>query len=464
MRKLIILCVPGLSLRYLGPATPNLAGLSQRGGARILRTVIPAVTCTMQSTILTGLPPSEHGAVANGWYFRDLGEIFFWRQSARLVAGERVWEAARARDPAFTSANLFWWYAMHSTTDISVAPRPMYLADGRKLPDVWTSPPSLRETLTRQFGPFPLFQFWGPATSIVSSRWIADCALHVRRTSGPTLTLVYLPHLDYDLQRIGPDDPKIETALREIDAVCGTLIDDAERDGAAVIVLSEYGIGAVDTPIHINRALREAGWLLVRRERGGEQLDPAASAAFAVADHQIAHIYVQKPTLIAEVASVIAALPGIDSVGRAGEFGLHHPHSGELVALAKDNAWFSYYYWLDDAVAPDYARTVEIHRKPGYDPVELFLDPALRAPKLAVGWRLAKRALGFRALMDVIPLDATLVRGSHGRPAANDAAGAVFITSEPVLLPDGPIDATKVKWLMLAHIFSGASAHRGSVR
>jgi predicted AlkP superfamily pyrophosphatase or phosphodiesterase len=464
MRKLIVLCVPGLSLGHLGQATPNLAALSRSGGARALRTVIPAVTCTMQSTILTGLPPSEHGAVANGWYFRDLGEIFFWRQSSRLVAGERVWEAARARDPAFVCANLFWWYAMHSTADISVTPRPMYLADGRKLPDIWASPPGLRETLTRQLGPFPLFQFWGPATSIVSSRWIAESALHVRRISAPTLTLVYLPHLDYDLQRLGPDDPEIARALREIDTVCGTLIADAERDGAVVIVLSEYGISAVDTPIHINRVLREAGWLLVRREYGGEQLDPAASEAFAIADHQIAHIYVQKPELVAEVASVIAALPGVDFVGQADELGLRHPRSGELVALARENAWFSYYYWLDDAAAPDYARTVEIHRKPGYDPVELFLDPALRAPKLAVGWRLAKRALGFRALMNVIPLDATLVKGSHGRRAAKDDAGAVLITSEPALLPDGPIEATKVKSLMLAYIFSGAAAHGGTVQ
>jgi predicted AlkP superfamily pyrophosphatase or phosphodiesterase len=453
MRNLIALCVPGLSPRHLGASTPNLAALVRAGGARPLRTVIPAVTCTMQSTILTGLPPSQHGAVANGWYFRDLGEVFFWRQSARLVTGERVWEAARARDLAFTCANLFWWYAMHGTADISVTPRPMYLADGRKIPDIWAAPPGLREMLTQELGPFPLFQFWGPATGIASSRWIADAALHVRRTRAPTLALVYLPHLDYDLQRLGPDDPAIDTALHAIDAVCGTLIADAERDGAAVIVLSEYGIGAVDTPIHINRALREAGWLLVRQEQGGEHLDPAASAAFAVADHQIAHIYVQRPDLIASVTSVIAALPGVDHVGPPSEFGLNHPRSGELVALAKPNAWFTYYYWLDDAAAPDYARTVDIHRKPGYDPVELFLDPALRVPKLAVGWRLAKRALGFRTLLDVIPLDASLVKGSHGRKAADDDAGAVLISSERALLPDGPIAATDVKPLMIAHLF-----------
>jgi predicted AlkP superfamily pyrophosphatase or phosphodiesterase len=463
MRNLIVLCLPGLSPRHLGPSTPNLSALARCGGARPLRAVVPAVTCTMQSTLLTGLPPSAHGAVANGWYFRDLGEVLFWRQSARLVAGERVWEAARRRDPGFTVATLFWWYAMHSTADISVTPRPMYLADGLKVPDIWASPPGLRDTLTRALGPFPLFQFWGPATSIVSSRWIADCALHVRGAHAPTLTLVYLPHLDYDLQRLGPSDPGIGGALREIDAVCADLIADAQRDGAAVIVLSEYSIGPVDTPIHINRALREAGWLLVRREQGGEHLDTAASLAFAVADHQITHIYIREPELVPAVASAVAALPGVESVGPAREFGLDHPRAGDLVALARPNAWFAYYHWLDDAVAPDYARTVEIHRKPGYDPVELFLDPSLRLPKLAVGWRLAKRALGFRTMMNVIPLDPTLVKGSHGR-LTDDDRGAILIGSEPALLPEGPIAATAVKALLLAHIFPDMTSQGATVQ
>jgi predicted AlkP superfamily pyrophosphatase or phosphodiesterase len=460
MRNLIVLCVPGLLLEHLGSHTPELTALARAGGARPVRTVFPAVTCTVQSTLLTGLLPAKHGAVANGWYFRELGEIYFWRQSSRLIAGERVWEAARARDPAFTCANLFWWYAMHGTADVSVTPRPMYLADGRKIPDIWAFPPGLRESLTDRLGPFPLFDFWGPVTSIASSRWIAQCALVVRLAHQPTLTLVYLPHLDYDLQRKGPHDPAIAVALQDIDSVCGTLIADAQRDGAAVIVLSEYGIGEVDTPIHINRALRRGGWLAVRHEQGGEQLDPASSVAFAVADHQIAHIYIQKPDLIAEVAAIVSALPGVDIVASPSEFGLNHPRSGELVALAQQNAWFTYYFWLDDGLAPDYARTVDIHRKPGYDPVELFLDPALRLPKLALMWRLGKRALGLRTLMDVIPLDASLVKGSHGRQPMDDAAGAVLIASDRTLLPDGPVAATEVKSIMLAHMFPLASSLR----
>jgi predicted AlkP superfamily pyrophosphatase or phosphodiesterase len=345
---------------------------------------------------------------------------------------------------------------MGAAHDIGVTPRPIYKADGRKLPDCYTKPGELRDELTHELGPFPLFQFWGPATSIASSRWIANAALHVRRTRTPTLTLVYLPHLDYDLQRFGPDEPRSAQSLAEIDAVAGDLIADAERDGARVIVLSEYGITPVTTPVHINRALRQAGLLAVRVEDGGEILDVPQARAFAVADHQIAHVYVSEPGLIDEVRRIVAALPGVERVldrHEQKEFALDHARSGELIALAKPDAWFTYYYWLDDARAPDFARLVEIHRKPGYDPVELFLDPAIRMPKLAVGWRLAKRALGLRTLLDVIPLDAGLVRGSHGRVMDNAADGPLFITSELRLAPDGPIAATAVKDAILAHVF-----------
>ena len=346
---------------------------------------------------------------------------------------------------------------MGASHDIGVTPRPIYKSDGRKLPDCYSQPPEIRDELTRELGAFPLFNFWGPATTIASSRWIADASLHVRRTRTPTLTLVYLPHLDYDLQRFGPDDPRIAKSLAEIDAVAGDLIADAERDGARVIVLSEYGISPVDTPIHINRALREAGLLSVRVEDGGELLDVPQARAFAVADHQIAHVYVAEPGLIDEVKRIVAALPGVEQVLDRNEqraIGLDHPNSGELVALARQNAWFTYYYWLDDRLAPDFARMVEIHRKPGYDPVELFLDPAIRSPKLAIGWRLARRALGFRTLMDVIPLDASFVKGSHGRVGDDEKAGPLFISSAPQLLPDGLVAATAVKDMILAHVFA----------
>jgi predicted AlkP superfamily pyrophosphatase or phosphodiesterase len=457
MHPTLVLLVVGLTPDHLGPHTPRLGALARSGAVRPLATVTPALTCSVQATFMTGGLPRDHGIVGNGWLFRDLMEVWLWRQSNRLVAGEKVWETAKRRDPAFTCANLFWWYNMAASHDIGVTPRPIYKADGRKLPDCHAVPPELREELTQALGTFPLFRFWGPATSIAASRWIADAALHVRRTRAPTLTLVYLPHLDYDLQRLGPHDPRIAKSLAEIDAVAGDLIDDAQRDGARIVVLSEYGITPVATPTHINRALRSAGLLRVRREDGGELLDIAQSAAFAVADHQIAHLYVADPGLIGEVRAIASALPGVERVldrAEQGAIGLDHPRSGELVALARSDAWFTYYYWLDDRHAPGFARLVEIHRKPGYDPAELFLDPAIRMPKLAIGWRLAKQRLGLRTLMDVIPLDASLVKGSHGRPTDTPGAGPLVISSEPRLLPEGPVPATDVKETILAHVFA----------
>src|SRR6266545_5755670 len=459
MHRTVVLLVVGLTGDLLGDATPNLQALAREGCARPLEPVLPAVTCSVQSTVTTGLLPRDHGSVANGWYFRDLGEVWLWRQSNRLVAGEKIWEAAARRDPAFTCASLFWWYNMYSTANYAVTPRPMYPADGRKLPDIYTEPPELRAELQGRLGVFPLFNFWGPTADITSSRWIADCARHVYDTRRPTLTLVYLPHLDYNLQRLGPRSSRIRDDLLAIDGICGELVDHVRRDGARVLVVSEYGITDVSGAVHVNRALREAGLVRVREELGRELLDAGASEAFAVADHQVAHVYVKRAERVADVKGLLETLPGIETVldgdGKRAH-GLDHPRSGELVAVAKPDRWFTYYYWLDDAVAPDFAPTVDIHRKPGYDPVELFVDPRIPAPKLKIGWILLRKALGFRYLMDVIPLDAGLVRGSHGRLTDDLQDGPLLVSSEPSLLPAGSVPATAVKRLVLDHVFEPA--------
>jgi len=461
MHPTLVILAVGLSPALVGEHTPNLRRLATRGGLRPLRTVMPAVTCTVQSTLVTGLAPSRHGIVANGWYFRDLSEIWLWRQSNRLVAGEKIWDAAKARDASFTCAKMFWWYNMYSSADWSATPRPMYPADGRKIPDHYAHPHELHDELDAKLGPFPLFKFWGPLTDISSSDWIARATLHVMQTRNPTLTLTYLPHLDYNLQRLGPDlaHPRVQQDLREIDAVCGTLIDTAASSGRDVIVVSEYGITPVRETVHINRALREAGLIAVRPEEfGREVLDPGASAAFAVADHQIAHVYVNDRNRIGEVRALLENLEGVERVlDEAGkrEMGLDHERSGELVAISKADRWFSYYYWLDDRLAPDFARTVDIHRKPGYDPVELFVDPEIRFPMLATGWRLAKRKLGLRTLLDVISLkDTALVKGSHGRLTDDPAHGPLVISSRADLLPAGAVEAAGFKRLVLEHLFS----------
>jgi predicted AlkP superfamily pyrophosphatase or phosphodiesterase len=459
MTPTVVLNVVGLTPGLL-PHAPHLQALARGGAVRPLTTVLPAVTTTVQSTMLTGALPRDHGIVGNGWYFRDQSEIWLWRQSNRLVGGEKVWEAARRRDPAFTCAKLFWWYNMYASVDFAVTPRPMYLADGRKLPDIHTHPAALRDELQGALGEFPLFRFWGPGADIASSRWIADSALQVLEQRRPTLTLVYLPHLDYDLQRLGPRHPRIASQVAAVDALCEPLIAKARALGAHVVALSEYGITEVSRPVHINRALRRAGWLKVRLERGREQLDAGASDAFAVADHQIAHVYVARPELMPEVAACLAELPGVETVlDEAGKraAGLDHPRSGELVAVAKADSWFTYYHFLDDARAPDFARTVEIHRKPGYDPAELFIDRRIAFPKLAVASRLARKAIGMRYLMDLIGLDATVVRGSHGRPTDRAEDGPLFISSAAQLLADGPVPAAAVKQLLLDHLFEAAA-------
>ena len=460
MRTTLVLLIVGLAERLLGPNTPNLSALARRGGMCPLRTVVPAVTCTVQSTLLTGLPPSGHGAVANGWYYREQAEVWLWRQSNRLIAGEKVWDAAKKKDPAFTCANMFWWYNMYSTVDMSATPRPMYPADGRKIPDHYAEPPELRDELNKALGTFPLFTFWGPMTSIDASRWIARATQHVRNTRQPTLTLCYLPHLDYGLQKWGPDpeDPRIAQDLRDIDAIAGELIDEAEKNGDRIIVVSEYGIVPVREAVHINRVLRQAGLIRVRDEMGHELLDAGASKAFAVADHQVAHIYLQHG---ADDRAVKRLLEGVDGIAQVLDqdgkraLGLDHPRSGELVALSAPDRWFSYYWWLDDTKAPDFARTVDIHRKPGYDPMELFLDPAIALPKLKVARRLLARKLWFRNLLDVTPVTGTaLVRGSHGLVTSQARDGPLLISNEANLLPQGPLPATDFKDLVLAHVFA----------
>jgi len=432
MRQLVVIDVVGLTPRLVGPDTPHLAKLAGEGFQAELGTVLPAVTCSAQATMLTGLLPRDHGIVGNGWYFRDLAEVWFWRQSNRLVSGEKVWERCRRRKTGFTCAKLFWWYNMYSTADWTVTPRPAYPADGRKIPGIYTQPPELRDLLEAELGPFPLFQFWGPGAGLRSSRWIARAALRVLEAHRPDLTLVYLPHLDYDFQRFGSDHHLSQKALRAVDRTAGMVIDAARSLDMEVVVLSEYGIAPVNESVSINRILREEGLLRVHRSLGREHLDAGASRAFAVCDHQVAHVYVRDPADVPVVEKVLLAIDGVDEVlGAEGKraAGLDHPRSGELVAVARTDRWFDYYWWLDSRLAPDYARTVDIHRKPGYDPCELFLDPAKRGLRARIALKLVRKALGFRYLMDVIPLDPGLVRGSHGRLPTSPADGPVLISS-----------------------------------
>lgn len=450
MTRLLVLDVVGLTPRLLAHM-PRLRALAGRGFQARLGTVLPAVTCSAQSTFLTGALPAEHGVVGNGWYFRDLGEVFLWRQHNGLVGGEKIWDAARRARPGYTVANVCWWYAMGAQVDWTITPRPIYRADGRKDPDCYTHPPELHDELPT----FPLFTYWGPAAGLPSSQWIVRAAQHLLTTRQPDLTLVYVPHLDYDLQRFGASAPQAAAAAAAIDEVLAPLLDQALAEGVTVVALSEYGITDVNRPVDVNRLLRTEGLLSVYRQDGMEYLDPWTSRAFAVADHQVAHVYVRDPGDVPAVAKLCSALPGVASVldeqGKV-EHGLNHPRSGELVLVAEPDSWFTYYYWLDDAAAPDFARSVEIHRKPGYDPAELLFDPAApgAARRRAIA-AVARKKLGLRYVMNPVGLDAgaRAIRGSHGRLPDDPDDGPVLLCSDPSLARD-EVAATEVKGLLLS--------------
>lgn len=422
--RLAVLNIVGLSKSLLGENAQGITAFAEKHGLQTYTPAFPALTTTAQSSILTGTPPEKHGIVANGWYDRESAEVRFWKQSNHIVHGEKIWDTLRKTIPGFTCAKLFWWYNMHSTADFTITPRPLYLADGSKHFDIHTQPMDMRDELKADLGLFPFPAFWGPAAGIASSEWIAASAKWVEQKHSPTLSLVYLPHLDYCLQKDGPTAPNIPAEVRTIDRVVTDLISYYESRSIRVMLLSEYGISPVDQPIHLNRLFREKGWLSIKDELGRETLDYGGCKAFAVADHQIAHVYVNDPAILPEVRALLETTAGIDEIRPQ-----NHPRAGDLIAIAKPNAWFTYYYWTDDAKAPDFARTIDIHRKPGYDPCELFIDPAIRFPKAKIAKFLLKKKLGIRALLEVIPLDPTLVKGSHGRDQVPDSEKPVLVGS-----------------------------------
>ncbi len=455
MKRTAVLNVVGLSSSLIGPGTPRILKFLERGSRATILPAFPAVTCTAQSNYVTGHLPTDHGIVANGWYNRELAEVQFWKQSNHIVRGRKIWDDLRAIDPGFTCAKLFWWYNMHSTADYSITPRPMYPADGRKVFDIYTAPAGIRGEIQKKLGPFPFPGFWGPAAGVNTpqgssdsvSKWIAASARWIEEKHEPTLSLVYLPHLDYNLQRFGPSHPSIARDLAQIDSIVGDLIDFFEGRSVRLIILSEYGITDVSNPIHLNRVFRERGWLAIREELGLELLDAGASRAFAVADHQVAHIYVNDPSILAQVREVTETQEGVEFVLGAADkaqWGIDHARAGDLVAVSAPDAWFTYYYWQDDAHAPDFARCVDIHRKPGYDPVELFLDPNIPLVRLKILRRLLQKKLGFRMLMDVIPLDATLVKGSHGRRTFDGRDQPVLLTDTPGVLTKTVYESTEI--------------------
>jgi predicted AlkP superfamily pyrophosphatase or phosphodiesterase len=434
MKPLIVLNCVGLTPRHVGPHTPRLAALAKSGFLAPLETTLPAVTTSAQATMLTGVDPTQHGIVANGWYFRDLNEILFWRQSESLIDAPAFWEGTNLR-----VLKHFWWYAMNTSTTWTVTPRPVYHHDGSKSPDFYAAPPQLKHVIAKKHKTFPLFNFWGPTANQASTRWIADSFVTAFNETKPDLALCYLPHLDYDLQRFGPTGPHLSTNLLEIDGCVGRILDGIASNSCNVLVVSEYGISSVDGACYPNRALRQAGLLDVSSNAAGELIDTGTSRAFAVCDHQLAHVYVKDPKSVPRVLECLTSLPGVQSAHCAatrGAFGLDHPRSGEIILLSESTSWFAYDYWLEPSRMPDFAQAVEIHKKPGYDPRELFFDPAggrFRAFKALI-----RKKMGLRYILNPCPLNDKLVKGSHGLPAANSQDGAILISSAPEIEKQAP--------------------------
>lgn len=426
VRPLVVLDCVGLTPAHIGADTPNLARLAASGFLTPLAPALPAVTTTGQATMLTGVDPSVHGIVGNGWYFRELNEVLLWRQSEALVQAPHVWEGQ-----PWKVLKHFWWYAMNTRAHATVTPRPAYHHDGAKSPDFYAYPPQIKALLQEKHGTFPLFNFWGPTANAKSTRWIAESFCTAWDAVTPDLGLCYLPHLDYDLQRFGPEGPHLAPNLRELDACAGLVIDRALALNAQVLVVSEYGIAPVSDAVFPNRALREAGLLEVTTNVTGELLDTGVSRAFAVCDHQLAHVYVRNRSDLEAARRCLERLAGVERVlgpGERGQLGLEHERSGELLVLAAQGFWFAFDYWLEDACKPDFAHSVEIHKKPGYDPRELFFDP--RGGKLRAAKALLRKKLGLRYVLDPCSLDPKLVRGSHGLAATRPEDGAVLLSSE----------------------------------
>jgi predicted AlkP superfamily pyrophosphatase or phosphodiesterase len=460
MEPLVLINAVGLTSRLL-PHAPRLKALADAAWVRPLREVLPAVTCTAQASLLTGQTASVHGIVGNGWLFRDTGEVRFWQQSNRLVQAEPLYVTVRRRAAerglSFRCAKLFWWFNQGAVVDLSVTPKPYYAADGNKAFGIHGTPVGLTDRLEKALGKFPFQTFWGPMAGLPCTQWIARCAAQVLRDDRPELTLVYLPHLDYDPQRYGPSGGDMPRLVRELDDACAPLLDSARSAGARVWVVSEYGHCDVSRAVEPNRALRKTGLLSIRPGPFGEVLDTFETRAFAVCDHQLAHVYVRDPEDIARAQEVLAGLPGVARVvggEERAELGLLHERAGELILLSEPDAWFAYPFWLDDRLAPDYARTVDIHRKPGYDPCELFFDPKLWCPKGRAARRLLQKKLGFRTLFDVVPLDPGLVRGSHGLPAA-DPLDRPLLVASGTPPPNRDLPTTAVRDLVLSALGLG---------
>jgi predicted AlkP superfamily pyrophosphatase or phosphodiesterase len=431
----ILLSVPGLRGRDL-EHMPLLSALVADGDRAQLAPTFPAVTCSVQANMTTGLTPSEHGVIANGFYWRDRREVEMWTSPNDCIERPQLWDILHEQSPGTTSAVWFPLHSKHCGADYVCTPAPVHNPDGSESLWCYTRPESLYGDFLAELGHFPLHHFWGPMANIKSTAWIVASAIRAAERFRPNLFYAYLPHLDYAAQKFGPDSEPAIRALVELDAEIGRMVDGFAKAYGNVeplwLVVSEYVITPIDHVLYPNRMLREAGLLALKDSDAGEVIDFATSPAFAMVDHQLSHVYVQggDQTTIKQVAALFTHQRGVAEVvspQESKQYDLAHPRSGELVIVSEANSWQAYYWWQDDAKAPTFARTVDIHRKPGYDPVEMFFDPATNG----------------------ISLDAALVKGSHGAPALDPAQRGVLLSSQRGVFVEGPTADTDVADIVL---------------
>lgn len=379
-----------------------------------LEPLTPGLTCSAQASFRTARQPAQHGMIANGLYHRSLRRPLFWEQAASQVEGPRIWEDFRRQGGKV--GMMFWQQSLGEEVDLILSPRPIHKHSGGMIQHCYSKPGSLYPEICQDIGKsFNLMHYWGPLASHKSSDWIvaATCSVLRRKDLRPDLLFTYLPHLDYDTQRHGPAHPKAQAALEKTDAYLQELNDCAAAEGYRILVWGDYAMHAVGGPaIFPNRALRKAGLLGVQEVRGMAYADLFGARAFAMVDHEIAHLYVPDPADLAAVQETVAALDGVQKVFRRSEVPeMDHPNAGELLAFAEPGRWFAYPWWERPGEAPDFATHVDIHNKPGFDACELFFG---RRP-----WQVSQ--------------DTRKVGGCHGAggPSAWACSDPQFIPREP---------------------------------
>jgi predicted AlkP superfamily pyrophosphatase or phosphodiesterase len=426
----ILLSIPGLRAQDLANM-PKLSQLMSGGDRTQLVPSFPAVTWPVQANMLTGKLARQHGVIGNGFYWRDKQEIEMWTAWNEKIQAPQIWDILHQHDPKLTSAVWFPMLSKGSGADYICMPAPIHNPDGSESLWCYTKPVELYGTLRDTFGHFPLMNFWGPMANIKSSAWIADSAAYAMQEYRPNFFFIYLPHLDYAAQRTGPDSEPALKAVGELDEVIAKLAESAAQAYGDANVLwlaaGEYAITPVDHVSFPNRILREAGLLAVKDEGNGELLDLERSQAWALVDHQFSHVFVKDADrkTIERVVDLFATQEGFAEVlvgDERAKYLLDHERSGEVILISQPNSWQAYYYWLDDAQAPKFARTVDIHQKPGYDPVELHFDFATKT----------------------VPLNASLVKGSHGAPAATEAQRTVLLSSQRGVFVETPTPDTDI--------------------